>query len=73
MEIIKLIKHESVINTPQPVKQRKQYTRKDTCQPQWLQDLHRHCKTFKRVCQTNNNRDLNRIESEVYSLLLRLQ
>lgn len=73
MEIIKLIKQsESVVNTPQR-KQRKQYTRKDSCQPQWLQDIHRHCKTFKRVCQTKNNRDLARIESEVNSLLLRLQ
>jgi len=73
MEIIRIIKHKSVVNTPQPVKTRKQYTRKDACQPQWLQDIHGHCKTFKRVCQTNNNRDLARIESEVFTLLSQLQ
>lgn len=74
MELVRIIKQsESVINTPQPVKTRKQYTRKDSNEPQWLQDIHRHCKTFKRMCQTNNNKDLKRIEADVYSLLSQLQ
>jgi hypothetical protein len=74
MEIIRIIKqNESVINTPQPVKTRKQYTRKDSCQPQWLQDLHRHVKQYKRLCQTNNNKDLKRIEGEVNLLLSQVQ
>lgn len=63
MEIIKLL--------PKPVqpKQPRVYVRKDAHQEQWLQDLHRHVKQFKRCCQTANNKDLKRIEDEVNQLL----
>lgn len=63
MELIKLLpKPKHPTNT-------RAYVRKDAHQEQWLQDLHRHCKQFKRCCQTTNNRDLKRIEGEVNQLL----
>lgn len=63
MEPIKLL--------PKPVqpKQPRAYVRKDVHQEQWLQDLHRHVKQFKRCCTAANNKDLKRIEDEVNQLL----
>jgi hypothetical protein len=67
MELIKLLpkpKHPSIKRT---------YVRKDVNQEQWLQDLHRHCKQYKRCCATANNRDLKRIEDNTNRLLSQAQ
>jgi hypothetical protein len=63
MELIKLL--------PKPKRptETRAYVRKDAHQEQWLQDIHRHCKQMKRCCQTANNKDLRKIESEVNVLL----
>jgi hypothetical protein len=63
MEIIKLLPK------PKHPNHKRTYVRKDVNEPQWLQDLHRHCKQMKRCCQTANNKDLRKIESEVDALL----
>lgn len=66
MELIKLL--------PAPKHpQTRAYVRKDVHEPQWVQDLHRHCKQFKRCCTTANNKDLRKIEDEVNSLLSQVQ
>jgi len=63
MKVVKLLP------APKHPVQKRSYVRKDAHQEQWLQDLHRHCKQFKRCCQTANNKDLRKIESEVNVLL----
>ena len=67
MELIKLL--------PKPKRptQTRAYVRKDINEPQWIQDLHRHVKQFKRCTTAQNNKDLKRIENEVNTLLSQVQ
>jgi hypothetical protein len=63
MELVRLLP------APKHPTQTRAYVRKDAHQEQWIQDLHRHVKQYKRCCTTANNKDLKRIEDEVNELL----